>query len=108
MEGCVSPKRVALVAALAGLALIAAISSIAVLKYVPGYATYLGATKGADCTAERARFGSNWVTLPIDTEILDGEIAVYRTDAFSISVLCVQGKLTEIQYQFSAFSNPTN
>ena len=101
-----TPKRVTLVAVLVVLALISAVSSMAVLKYVPGFATYLGATKGADCTAERARFGSDWVTLPIDTEILDGEVSLFQTDTFTISVLCVQGKLSEIQYQFSGIPTP--
>ena len=101
-----TPKRVTLVVVLVVLASISAVSSMAVLKYAPGFATYLGATKGADCTAERARFGSDWVTLPIDTEILDGEVSLFQTDTFTISVLCVQGKLSEIQYQFSGIPTP--
>ena len=101
-----TPKRVTLVVVLVVLASISAVSSMAVLKYVPGFATYLGATKGADCTAERARFGSDWVTLPIDTELLDGEVSLFQTDTFTISVLCVQGKLSEIQYQFSGIPTP--
>ena len=99
-------KRVTLVAVLVVLALISAVSSMAVLKYVPGFATYLGATKGADCTAERARFGGDWVTLPIDTEFLDGELSTFQGDTFTISILCVQGKLSEIQYQFSGIPAP--
>jgi hypothetical protein len=101
-----TPKRVTLVVVLVVLASISAVSSMAVLKYAPGFATYLGATKGADCTAERARFGSDWVTLPIDTEILDGEVSLFQADTFTISVLCVQGKLSEIQYQFSGIPTP--
>lgn len=101
-----TPKRITLVAVLVVLALISAVSSMAVLKYVPGFATYLGATKGADCTAERARFGGGWVTLPIDTEFLDGELSTFQGDTFTISILCVQGKLSEIQYQFSGIPTP--
>jgi hypothetical protein len=101
-----TPKRVTLVVVLVVLALISAVSSMAVLKYVPGFATYLGATKGADCTAERARFGSDWVTLPIDTELLSGEVSTFQGDTFTISVLCVQGKLSEIQYRFSGIPSP--
>lgn len=101
MEGSVTSKGFTLVALLVVLALISAVSSIAVLKYVPGFATYLGATKGADCTAERARFGGDWVTLPIDTEFLDGEVSTFKGGTFTISMLCVQGKLSEIEYQFS-------
>ena len=99
-------KRVTLVVVLVVLALISAVSSMAVLKYVPGFATYLGATKGADCTAERARFGSNWVIIPINTEFLDGEVSTFQGDTLNISVLCVQGKLSEIQYQFSGIPTP--
>jgi hypothetical protein len=99
-------KKVTLVVVLVVLALISAVSSMAVLKYVPGFATYLGATKGADCTAERARFGSNWVIIPINTEFLDGEVSTFQGDTFTISVLCVQGKLSEIQYQFSGIPTP--
>ena len=99
-------KRVTLVAVLVVLALISAVSSMAVLKYVPGFATYLGATKGADCTAERARFGSDWVIIPIDTDFLDGELSTFQGDTFTISILCVQGKLSEIQYQFSGIPTP--
>ena len=101
-----TPKRITLVAVLVVLALISAVSSMAVLKYVPGFATYLGATKGADCTAERARFGSDWVIIPIDTEFLDGEVSTFQGDTFTISVLCVQGKLSEIQYRFSGIPTP--
>lgn len=106
MEGGVISKRVTLVAVLVVLALISAFTSMAVLKYVPGFATYLGATKGADCVAERARFGSDWVALPIDTEFLDGEVSIFKGDTFTISMLCVQGKLSEIQYQFSGIPTP--
>ena len=106
MEGSVTSKRVTLVAVLSVLALISVVSSMAVLKYVPGFATYLGATKGADCAAERARFGSDWVTLPIDTELLDGEVSLFQAETFTISVLCVEGKLSEIQYQFSGIPIP--
>ncbi len=106
MEGSVTPKRITLVAVLVVLALISAVSSMAVLKYVPGFATYLGATKGADCTAERARFGSDWVIIPIDTDFLDGELSTFQGDTFTISILCVQGKLSEIQYQFSGIPTP--
>jgi hypothetical protein len=101
-----TPKRVTLVVVLVVLASISAVSSMAVLKYVPGFATYLGATKGADCTAERARFGSDWVTLPIDTELLSGEVSTFQGDTFIVSVLCVQGKLSEIQYRFSGIPTP--
>lgn len=106
MEGSVTPKRITLVAVLVVLALISAVSSMAVLKYVPGFATYLGATKGADCTAERARFGSDWIIIPINTEFLDGELSTFQGDTFTISILCVQGKLSEIQYQFSGIPTP--
>jgi len=101
-----TPKRVTLVVVLVVLASISAVSSMAVLKYVPGFATYLGATKGADCTTERARFGGNWVIIPINTEFLDGEVSTFQGDTFTISVLCVQGKLSEIQYQFSGIPTP--
>ena len=101
-----TPKRITLVAVLVVLALISAVSSMAVLKYVPGFATSLGATKGADCTAERARFGSDWVIIPIDTEFVDGELSTFQGDTFTISILCVQGKLSEIQYQFSGIPTP--
>ena len=101
-----TPKRITLVAVLVVLALISAVSSMAVLKYVPGFATYLGATKGADCTAERARFGSDWIIIPINTEFLDGELSTFHGDTFTISILCVQGKLSEIQYQFSGIPTP--
>ena len=100
------PKRITLVAVLIVLASISAVSSMAVLKYVPGFATYLGATKGADCAAERARFGGDWIILPIDTEFLDGELSTFQGDAFTISVLCVQGRLSEIQYQLSGIPTP--
>ena len=99
-------KRVTLVVVLVVLASISAVSSMAVLKYVPGFATYLGATKGADCTTERARFGGNWVTLPINTEFLDGEVSTFQGDTFTISILCVQGTLSEIQYRFSGIPSP--
>ena len=106
MEGSVTPKRVTLVAVLAVLALVSAVSSMTVLKYVPGFATYLSATKGADCATERARFGGDWVTLPLDTEFLDGEVSQFQGDTFTISMLCIQGTLSEIQYQFSGISTP--
>ena len=99
-------KRFTLVAVLVVLALISAASSMVALKYLPGFATFLGATKGADCAAERARFDGDWVTLPINTEFLDGEVSTFQGDTFTISMLCLQGKLSEIRYQFLGIPTP--
>jgi len=106
VERGVTSRGKTLVILLVGLGLISALISIAALTYVPGLATYLGATNGADCVAERNRFGGGWVTLPVKTEYLDGEVAQFNGDSYAISMICVQGKLLDIQYQLTAIPTP--
>lgn len=101
-----TPKRIALVIVLAGLASLAAVTALVVLKFVPGYVTYLGATKGADCAAQQARFGSGWFTLPVKNQFLDSTVSVFDADSFQITMFCVNGQLMEVQYQLTRIPAP--